>query len=273
MDDAAYVRELFAILTNPSPTGIDPADPYGRADDGIDRYDGLGRDVRVTSARVVPGEHAPMLEIGFVLEAPDGPGWEGLAREGTVTVPVDAEWRRLSGYDDPTAYAPAVARRVEGAAHRLVQRHRSGMVPRSIEDLPDAAARWQVLLDGLAGEGTVREVEPGRLELALAWGEDEQRTVTVLVSPPEWDRVLLRRYVDLGPQDYFTDLIGPLDPDRQPFLVFWEDDLVASSREELPPVDPPVETRVVPGGAWFAYSPDGSRHSMDDFPPGSPEER
>ncbi len=57
MDDTAYVSELFGILTNPAPTGIDPDDPYGQADDGIDRYDGFGRDVRVTSARVVPGEH------------------------------------------------------------------------------------------------------------------------------------------------------------------------------------------------------------------------
>ncbi|WP_082600011.1 hypothetical protein [Nocardioides sp. Soil777] len=271
MDDAAYVGELLAILTNPTPTGIDPADPYGQADDGIDRYDGFGRDVRVTSARLVPGEHGAQVEVGFVLVVPDDPQWQGLAREGTVTVPLDAEWLRLSGYADPAAYAPVVARRVESAAHTLVARHRSGARPRSIEDPPDAAARWQVLLDGLAGEGAVREVEPGRLELALDWGGGEQWTVTVLVSPHEWDRVLLRHYLELAPQDYFTDLIGPLDPDRQPFIVFWEDNLVASSRAELPPVDPPVETPFVPGGAWFAYGPDGSRRSMDEFPPGSPE--
>lgn len=271
MDDTAYVSELFGILTNPAPTGVDPDDPYGQADDGIDRYDGFGRDVRVTSARVVPGEHGHQVEIGFVLEVPDDPQWQGLAREGTVTVPLDAEWRRLSGYDDPAVYAPVLARRVERGARLLVERHRSGVEPRSIEELPDAAARWQVLLDGLAGEGAVREVEPGRLALALDWGKEEHRTVTVLVSPQEWDRVLLRHYVELAPQDYFTDLIGPLDPDRQPFIVFWEDDLVASSRADLPPVDPPVETRFVPGGAWFADGPDGSRHSMDELPPGPPE--
>lgn len=270
MDDAAYVNELVAILTNPSPTGIDPDDPYGQADDGIDRHDGFGRDVRVTSARPVPGEHGAQVEVGFALVVPDDPQWQGLAREGAVTMPLDAEWRRLSGYADPAAYAPVVARRVESTAHLLVQRHRSAWEPRSIEELPDPAARWQVLLDGLAREGTVREVGAGRLELALDWGE-EQRIVTVLVSPDEWDRVLLLHHLDLAPEDFFMDLVGPLDPDRQPYIVFWEDDLVASSREELPPVDPPVETRVVPGGAWFAYGPDGSRHSMDDFPPEPPE--
>ena len=95
---------------------------------------------------------------------PDDPQWQGLAREGTVTVPLDAEWRRLSAYADPAAYAPVVARRVESVARTLVARHRSGARPRSIENLPDAASRWQVLLDGLAGEGAVREVGPGRLE-------------------------------------------------------------------------------------------------------------
>lgn len=75
MDDATYVQTLLAILTNPSPTGVDPDDPCGQADDGIDRYDDFGRDVRVTSARVVPGEHAPMLEVGFALDVPDDPSW------------------------------------------------------------------------------------------------------------------------------------------------------------------------------------------------------
>ena len=46
MSDEEYVATLLAILTNPAPTGIDPADPYGSADDGIDRYGGFGRDVQ-----------------------------------------------------------------------------------------------------------------------------------------------------------------------------------------------------------------------------------
>jgi hypothetical protein len=51
MEDDAYARELWAILTNPTPTGIEPDDPYGQADDGIDRYNGFGRDVWVESRR------------------------------------------------------------------------------------------------------------------------------------------------------------------------------------------------------------------------------
>ena len=60
MHDEAYVQELLAILTNPAPTGIDPADPDDQADDRTDRYDGFGRDLRVTSAAVA---HELMMSI------------------------------------------------------------------------------------------------------------------------------------------------------------------------------------------------------------------
>jgi hypothetical protein len=276
MDDEAYVRELVAILSNPSPTGIDPADPYGLADDGIDRYDGFGRDVRVTSGRVVRGELGPQVEVGFVLDRPDDTVWRGLDREGTVTVPLDAEWRRLSGYDDPASYAPAVARSVERAARALTQQHRSRAKPRSATDLPDRGAQWQLLLDGLGFKqrpGAVREVGPGRIELSLDRGGDEPWVYTVLVTPEQWERVLLRHGIDLGPDDYFNELItGP--PGREPFIVFWEDDLVFSAREELPPVHPPREpTPFIPGGAWFAYPPGESGRQVGDASFGPPDGR
>ncbi|WP_457206666.1 hypothetical protein [Nocardioides sp. P5_C9_2] len=267
MDDAAYVRELFAILTNPSPTGIDPADPYGQADDGIDRYDGFGRDVRVTSARVVAGEHAPMMELGFVLDLPAAPDLDGVPAEGSFLLPVDAEWRRLSGYDDPADHAPEVARRVQRAAARHVQRHRFGAQTLSTAALPDRSRQWQMLLDGLAKEGQVREPAPGRFELALRGQDDRSPVVTVVVTPDQWGRVVLRHGVHLAPGDFFMEKFGPLDPLRQAFVVFWEDDLVASSREELPPVDPPRDLRFVPGGRWSTESHDGTRHHLDEFPP------
>ena len=69
MSDEEYVATLLAILTNPAPTGIDPADPYGQADDGIDRYDGFGRDVEVLGLRVVDGPYGDELEVSFVLNS------------------------------------------------------------------------------------------------------------------------------------------------------------------------------------------------------------
>jgi hypothetical protein len=55
-DDRAFVARLLAILTNREPTGIAPDDPYGRADDGIDRWNGFGREIWVESLQVVDGE-------------------------------------------------------------------------------------------------------------------------------------------------------------------------------------------------------------------------
>jgi hypothetical protein len=268
VDDATYVQELFDILTRP----LDPDEPldhYGTGRDGIDRYDGFGRDVRVTSARVVPGEHTPMLELGFVLDLPDDPALAGVPDTGSFRLPVDAEWRRLSGYDDPAAYAPRVAREVARKVHEHVRAHQAPE-PTSGE-LPSSDEMQRLLLAGLTREGTVRQVAPGRFEVVGTW--DPSSVVTVLVTPEQWKRVVARQRVDVAPDDFFADLLGPLDPGTHPFVVFWEDDLVASSRKELPPVDPPVETRFVPGGAWFAYDSDGSRHGMDELPPdpGAPE--
>ena len=72
MVDEEYLATLLDILTNPAPTGIDPADPYGQADDGINRYNGFGRDVTVTGLRVVDGPHGEELEVTFALALPPG---------------------------------------------------------------------------------------------------------------------------------------------------------------------------------------------------------
>jgi hypothetical protein len=86
MDDATYLTRLRAILTNPRPTGTDPADPYGMAGDRIDRSAGFGRDVWVESVDAVGGEHGAEVEVGFGLEPPVGREDEpdplaGLSRE------------------------------------------------------------------------------------------------------------------------------------------------------------------------------------------------
>ncbi|WP_345148698.1 hypothetical protein [Arthrobacter ginkgonis] len=235
MEDDAYARRLFAILTNPHPTGIDPDDPYGQADDGLDRYDGFGRDVWVESVRVADGEFGAELHIEFGLALPSGPDWRGVPQSGTLRLPAAAEWREVSGYADPAAYAPVVAREVEIAAGRHVERHRSrpaaslGAGPaRPVP--PGRDAQWQVLLDALGGEGAVAEVGPGRIEVR----EADRTVVTLVVSPDQWERVLLDHTwgdVDL----YFAELLGPRQEDEA-FVVFYNGDLSRSTREKLPPV-------------------------------------
>jgi len=230
MKDEEYVRELLAILTNPRPTGINPNDPYGQADDGIDRYNGFGRDVRVVSIDVVRGEHGLELEVAFGLAVPRDKALRDMPDRGSVRVPFDRYWRRLSGYEKPAAYAPAVAREVEHAAGSQFQQHRSG--PGKAPRLPSRQEQWRLLLDALADEGTVREIGPGRLEVAVR----DDDVVTVVVSPDEWEHVLAALDGgDIGPGIYVAELIGPRDEDER-FVVFYKGGLVRSTREELPPV-------------------------------------
>jgi hypothetical protein len=240
MEDEAYARELLAILTNPSPTGIDPDDPYGQADDGIDRHDGFGRDVWVESLNVADGQSGTELVVEFGLAVPPNPSWQGLPHRGSVRLPFDAQWRRLSGYEQPAAYAPAVARAVELAAHEQVERHRSEAVrsrPGGARRLqPGRPEHWQMLLDGLSGEGEVREVGPGRVEVDIRDEDDPASSdvVTVVVSREQWEQVLAERAG--GDADlYVAELLGPRDEDEK-FVVFYNGDLVRSTREELPPV-------------------------------------
>lgn len=260
MDDEVYTRRLLGILTNPHPTGIRPEDPYGQADDGIDRYSGFGRDVWVESLEVAEGEHGAELEIEFGLAVPPDSELQGLPPRGSLRVPFDAEWRELSGYEDPVAYAPAVAREVESAFAEHVRHHRSdswgggGARPA----LPSREAQWQILVDALSCEGTVREVAPGRIELRDSDGD----VVTVVVSPDQWERVLADHAwgdVDM----FFADLLGPRQGDET-FVVFYKGDLFRSTREKLPPVrGRELERQVAnvlaenPGAqlSWHAYSP------------------
>ena len=88
IDDEEYVAALLAIMTNPAPAGIDPADPYGQADDGIDRFDGFGRDVTVTGLGLVDGPYGDELEVSFLLALPVGdPEWGGVPPRGSTRVP------------------------------------------------------------------------------------------------------------------------------------------------------------------------------------------
>ena len=264
MEDEAYARRLFAILTNPHPTGIDPDDPYGQADDGIDRYDGFGRDVWVASVEVADGEHGAELVVEFGLALPPDPDLQGVPERGTHRVPFDAEWRELSGYAEPAAYAPVVACEVEIAARHHVERHRRRPVEPLGGDqgrpvLPPREAQWQILLGALGDEGSVREVAPGRVELQVSGGA----VVTVVVSPDQWERVLAGpAWGEVGL--YFAELLGPRQEDEQ-FVVFYNGALARSTREKLPPVRGRAFERLMAQAraddpdalfGWYAHPPE-----------------
>ena len=240
MDDEAYARRLVAMLTSADPTG------------------GFGRDVWVESAVVVHGPHGAELDLTFGLDVPADSDLQDVPRTGSLQLPLDAHWRELSGYADPAAYAPVVARRVEIAAGRHVQRHRPG-ARREAPALPGRGDQWQLLLDALRAEGEVQEVAPGRIELR----DEDSALITLLVTADEWERVLIEHAwgdVDM----YFADLLGPRQEDET-FVVFYDGDLARSTREALPPVrGRALELRLErlraehPGAryAWHAYPPE-----------------
>ena len=242
VDDEAYVQRLFEILSNPHPAGIDPDDPYGQADDGIDRYDGFGRDVWVESLKLVGRPHGPEAEIEFGLAVPPEPQLQGLPHRGTVRVPVEAEWRQLSGYADPAAYAPAVARAVERAARSHVERHQGRK--RRTPVLPSREEQWRLLVAALSAEGVAREVVPGRIEFETSDGP----VVTIVVSAAQWE-VVLREHAWGDVELYVAELLGPRRADEV-FVVFHEGELWRSIREKVPPVRGTAWTRplIEPGG-------------------------
>jgi hypothetical protein len=191
MKDETFVGELLAILRS---------------------RDVLERDVRVLDIEITRGEHGLELEVAF----------DAQGVRGTVRVPFDRYWRGLSGYETPAAYAPEVAWQVDRAAHRLWS------PKRTVRRLPGGQVQWRMLLDALAGEGEVRELGPGRVEVTPPGGDP----VTVVVSPDEWAGVLAGTDdVDL----LVAELLGPRDDDER-FVVCYRGELVASTREELPPV-------------------------------------
>ncbi len=260
MDDEEYAAAMLATLADPNPTGIDPEDPYGRADDGIDRYDGFGRGVWVESVQLTRGDHGAELEVGFALDLPEDLAAEGMPSRGSVRVPVDQEWRELSGYQEPGSYAPAVATRVEWAAHAMVERHRSRMRSAPSPVPAERGTHWPRLLAGLAEHGNPVEVGPGRIELGVSTG-----AVTFLVTPDEWEQVVaLHAGNDI--ELYLDELLVPRQEDEV-FVVFYDGDLARSTRATLPPVRGRALARRLaeqraehPGATygWFATTPHGT---------------
>ena len=253
MDDEEYARELFAILTA-SPG--EPVDAYGTAADRIDRYGGFGTEVRVTSIDVVPGPYGAQIQVGFVLDLPHD---VDLPDRGTFLLPVDREWRELSGYAQPEDYAPRVAFHTEQAVRRHISAHKPR--DRAHDNLPDRAAQHDLLLAVLGRYGDVYEQGADRYVVRRG-GEDR---LTVLVSPDEWEQVL-RRNGTPDHVDFFEETVASTPRDER-FFVFWDGDLVSSTREELPPLKIPGPTlretrrRIAEAEAtgqdlgWFAYTP------------------
>lgn len=269
MDDEDYARELFAILTRPPDPGLEP----GRlGDDFIDRHDGFGTGLRVTSVDVVPGEHGAQLEVGFVLDlaALGLDHLDDVPARGSLRLPLDEEWRRASGLSEPEDYAPRVASTLMRNIHRHVDAH----VParRDPVRLPARDIQRAWLLQVLGRQGVVEEVEPDRYVVHAGDGRED---LVARITADEWEQVLQRHGAPREASfDHYEELVASRGRGEN-VLVCWEGELVTSIREELPPVTDPrpplreIRRRLAHARAsgsdygWFAYAP-GTEPPTDD---------
>ena len=264
MEDEEYARRLFEILTRP----LDPdetVDAYGTGADRIERYDGFGTDVRVTSVDVVPGPYGSQLDIGFVLDRDKLP--DDVPAEGSLLLPLAAEWRAAQGYDEPSAYAPWAAFAVMRSVGGHILAHRGTASEAS--DLPDRATQRAWLHEVLRFQGEFEELAPGRFVVRRSPARPDR---TFLVTLDQWEEVVRKHGIRRSwLLDHFSELLASGHPDEL-FIVFWEGDLVRSTREELPPVNGSLRALTAmqaagppPAGAgWYTHTPG----TTDDELPG-----
>ena len=189
---------------------------------------------------------------------------------GVARVPFDEQWRQLSGFTNPAAYAPEVASKVESAARDHAAQHQhGGRLARTRDEwrararaaLPDRETQRQLLLEVLAGEGEVTQVAPDRFELRFRHDPADDpasnsaghraeapsegledvavldalpEAITFVLSPEEWEEVLADQYED-DLELYVAETLAIPDPEEQ-FVVFYKGDLHRSTRTQLPPV-------------------------------------
>lgn len=148
----------------------------------------------------------------------------GTSVSGSAFMPLDSEWRYLSGYELVDDYACALAQRIDSAARRVTSPRRR---PAPASGPEEVDSRWQWLLERLALNGQVVEHDDGSIRVL----RDEGGEFTVMVNPEQWVRIA--KPIDPrsdDPQD-FNQM-----SDEEAFLVFYEDSLEWSIRKELPPV-------------------------------------
>lgn len=260
MDDEDYARELFEILTRPLDPD-EPVDNYGTGSDGIDRYDGFGTEVRVTSIDVVPGPYGAQIEVGFLLDLP--PELADVPSSGSLLLPLDAEWRQVSGLDEPEDYAPRIASSLMAEVRRHVSAYRPGPGAGRGYEPPDREEQHAMLLHVLSRSGDVEEQAPGRYLVR----DEDGNELEVILTPDQWEQVLRKHGAPRDQRfDHYEELLASTPPEER-FLVFWSGDLAASTREKLPPAKVPlpplrdVRQRIAEAEAsgkdygWFAYTP------------------
>ncbi|GEP37735.1 hypothetical protein NPS01_13980 [Nocardioides psychrotolerans] len=235
MDDDEFLGEVRRLL------------PDLLADEGLE----------VLDVRVVDGRAWPRVEVAFRLSGTPPRWWHG-PTSGVAHAPFGADWRYLSARDVPEDYAWLLEREVSRAARRLNDELQEASTANEV------AERWLWLLERLALLGPVVDQGDGRVRVT-----DEDREITVVATPDEWARIAepLDHHAD-DPQDF-----NPTSEDEV-FLVFHEDELCWSVREELPPLPAGADfkrrarearARGDESTGWFAYAPFESPPRVEEW--------
>ena len=120
--------------------------------------------------------------------------------------------------------------------------------------------------------------DPGKSVVRQGVLDATPETITFVLTPDEWEEVLVDEYQD-DLRLYLAEALADPDPDER-FVVFWDGSLHRSTREQLPPVRGRARERawaqwrsehpLGPGDGWYAYDPN-DRDRRDDpdrrFPP------
>lgn len=177
---------------------------------------------------------------------------------GWVFVPLDSDWRYLSGYERVDDYAGLLASEIWAAARAVVS---PSARPTTATGPAELAERWQWLLERLALNGQVVERDDGSLQVT----RDDDVEFTVLVTPEQWARIAEPIDPDSDDPQDFNQL-----SDEEAFLVFYEDSLEWSIRADLPPVPYGAEIKRsfrearergedMSQYGWFARHPEGDQ--------------
>lgn len=202
--------------------------------------------LEVLEVVVVVDRPWPRVAVSFRLRGSPPAWWRG-PTSGVAHAPFGADWRELMAFDVPEDYA----RMLEGEVTRAAMTLPGAPTPSPTAE--EVHERWPWLLERLALSGPVVDQGDGRLRVTY-----DDREVTVVVTPEEWARIAecCDELAD-DPQDFHPQ--GA----EQRFLVFHEDRLAWSVREQLPPVHGLAdlirrgrEARAQGSSTgWFAYAP------------------
>ena len=107
------------------------------------------------------------------------------------------------------------------------------------------------MLEFLSGWATVEELQPGRVRVAFSAADGEQRTITLVMTPDEWDDIVTIPNGDFDlAAEQLREWIFEAPVDHDYLVTNNQYGLQPSKLDTLPARDD--DSHVIPGGEWYA---------------------